>query len=122
MIVTDVSTRPEWNASLIGTWPGTSQVERLTKLTGHLVVAMAVIFSTSFSDAKTKRSTTARHEFVRLNACPSTERHRLPCPGHVIDHIKALACGGPDAPVNMQWQTIQEAKAKDKWERKECGK
>ena len=24
--------------------------------------------------------------------------------------------GGADAPSNMQWQTIEEAKAKDKWE------
>lgn len=29
---------------------------------------------------------------------------------------------GEDAPSNMQWQTVADAKAKDKWERKECGK
>jgi hypothetical protein len=40
----------------------------------------------------------------------------------VIDHIKPLACGGADAPANMQWQTTADAKAKDKWERRECGK
>jgi hypothetical protein len=40
----------------------------------------------------------------------------------VIDHIKALACGGADAPENMQWQTREDAKAKDRWERKGCGK
>ncbi len=37
-------------------------------------------------------------------------------PGHVVDHIIALKHGGPDSPSNMQWQTIEEAKAKDKWE------
>ena len=26
-------------------------------------------------------------------------------PGHVVDHIIPLACGGPDTPENMQWQT-----------------
>lgn len=26
------------------------------------------------------------------------------------------------SPANMQWQTVADAKAKDKWERKECGK
>jgi hypothetical protein len=26
------------------------------------------------------------------------------------------ACGGPDAVSNMQWQTIAEAKTKDRWE------
>jgi 5-methylcytosine-specific restriction endonuclease McrA len=41
-------------------------------------------------------------------------------PGHVVDHIIPLACGGSDAPSNMQWQTIADGKAKDKWERKSC--
>jgi hypothetical protein len=39
------------------------------------------------------------------------------CPGYVIDHINPLECGGADAPFNMQWQTIAEGKAKDRWER-----
>jgi hypothetical protein len=38
----------------------------------------------------------------------------------VVDHVKALACGGADHPSNMQWQTVEAAKRKDKWERKEC--
>lgn len=41
-------------------------------------------------------------------------------PGHVVDHIKPLACGGADDPSNMQWQTIAEGKAKDKVERQGC--
>jgi hypothetical protein len=72
--------------------------------------------------AKQYRSQAVRHEFVRLHACPATERHRLPCPGYIIDHIKALACGGADAVENLQWQTVADAKAKDRWELKECGK
>lgn len=43
-----------------------------------------------------------------------------PCKGYVIDHIQALARGGADAPNNMQWQTVDEAKLKDKWERRGC--
>ncbi len=31
-------------------------------------------------------------------------------------HIIPLCKGGADAVWNMQWQTIQDAKAKDKWE------
>jgi hypothetical protein len=31
-----------------------------------------------------------------------------------------LACGGPDAVSNLQWQTIRDVKAKDKWETKGC--
>jgi hypothetical protein len=38
----------------------------------------------------------------------------------VVDHVKPLACGGADAPGDMQWQTVAAAKAKDKWERIGC--
>jgi hypothetical protein len=37
-------------------------------------------------------------------------------PGYVVDHIVPLKRGGCDCPANMQWQTVAEAKAKDKWE------
>jgi len=37
-----------------------------------------------------------------------------------VDHIKPLACGGDDTPSNMQWQTKEAAKVKDKWERHGC--
>ena len=40
--------------------------------------------------------------------------------GYVVDHAIALACGGADDPSNMQWQTISEARAKDKIERRDC--
>ena len=42
------------------------------------------------------------------------------CEGYIIDHIKPLACGGADSPESMQWQTEEESKAKDKWERADC--
>lgn len=41
-------------------------------------------------------------------------------PGYVIDHIVPLACGGLDAPSNMQWQSAAAAKEKDKTERRGC--
>jgi hypothetical protein len=34
----------------------------------------------------------------------------------VIDHVQALKHGGADTPSNMQWQTVQAAKVKDKTE------
>ena len=39
-------------------------------------------------------------------------------PNGVVDHITPLAKGGKDVPSNMQWQTVAEARAKDRVERK----
>jgi hypothetical protein len=72
------------------------------------------------AEARIPRSYSAKAAFVRLHACPSTGLHRLPCKGWVIDHVKPLACNGPDLPSNMAWQTIAEGRAKDKWERIGC--
>ncbi len=67
-----------------------------------------------------KRSAAAKDAFKRLHPCPSTGKRSGACPGYVIDHRVALACGGADSPSNMQWQTVAEAKAKDRYERKGC--
>jgi len=61
-------------------------------------------------------------EFQRSTPCPATGQHRGKCPGYVIDHIDPLCHGGADAAVNMQWQTIVDAKVKDRWERRICRK
>src|SRR4030095_1915671 len=37
--------------------------------------------------------------------------------GYVVDYIVPLQCRGADVPSNMQWQTVQEAKIKDRSER-----
>jgi hypothetical protein len=63
-----------------------------------------------------KRSVEARDSFKHSHPCPSTGRSSGACPGYIIDHVTALKRGGADAPSNMQWQTIQESKAKDKIE------
>lgn len=63
-----------------------------------------------------QRSTAARREFQRSQPCPSTKKKTGACPGYVIDHVVPLKRGGADAPENMQWQTVAEAKAKDKIE------
>ncbi len=63
-----------------------------------------------------KRSAAARSAFRRCDPCPSTGLLSGACPGYVIDHIIALKRGGADDPVNMQWQSVEEAKAKDKVE------
>lgn len=63
-----------------------------------------------------KRSKAARSAFERQSPCPSTGRTRGACPGYIVDHVTPLECGGADAPSNMQWQTVADAKAKDKTE------
>ena len=74
------------------------------------------------AEARIKRSQHAIAEFKRQHPCPATGATKGPCKGYVIDHVKPLACGGVDAPNNMQWQTVSDGKAKDRWERKGCGK
>ena len=86
-------------------------------------IAVALVLLTPwFVHAKPQRSHSAKAAFQRGHPCPSTGLSNGNCKGFVIDHVKPLACGGADKPENMQWQTKSEAKAKDKWERKECGK
>jgi hypothetical protein len=63
-----------------------------------------------------KRSGHAKSAFKKQYACPSTGKISGACPGYVIDHKMPLKHGGQDAPSNMQWQTTQAAKAKDKTE------
>jgi hypothetical protein len=70
--------------------------------------------------AREYRSREVAREFQREHPCPSTGKTSGACPGYRKDHIKPLACGGPDAVSNLQWQTIAAARAKDRWERKAC--
>ena len=66
------------------------------------------------SRGKIKRSEAARRRFEAQTGYPHGR------PGYVVDHIVPLACGGADTPSNMQWQSVAEAKAKDKVERRGC--
>jgi len=70
----------------------------------------------SHSHGKTKRDPKQREAFMKSHPCPSTGKTHGACPGYVVDHVQALKHGGADTPSNMQWQTVSEAKAKDKWE------
>ena len=62
------------------------------------------------ASGKIHRSKSATYAFKRMTGYPHGR------PGYVIDHIIPLKRGGCDCPSNMQWQTISDAKAKDKIE------
>jgi hypothetical protein len=68
------------------------------------------------ASGRIRRSSAARRQFRNQNPCPTTGATTGPCPGFVIDHVKALKHGGTDEPGNMQWQSAAEAKAKDRRE------
>ena len=68
------------------------------------------------SRGRLERSAAAKDAFMRQTGHPHG------WPGHVVDHIVPLACRGADAPSNMQWQTTEEAKAKDRVERRGCSR
>src|SRR5215472_6430233 len=87
-----------------------------------VIIAGAVAFPPAPISAKEHRSREVTREFQREHPCRSTGRTSGACPGYRKDHIKALACGGPDAVSNLQWQTVADAKAKDQWERKACAR
>ena len=86
----------------------------LTLLDALIVGILAI----STAGASEPRSLEVKHEFQRQQPCPATGRTTGPCPGYIKDHVVPLACGGPDSVANLQWQTIEDAKAKDKWETK----
>jgi hypothetical protein len=68
------------------------------------------------SKGRIARSATAKRDFQKSHPCPSTGRTTGACKGYVIDHVVPLKRRGADSPSNMQWQTVQAAKAKDKVE------
>ena len=64
------------------------------------------------SHGRIQRSEGAKRDFMKESGYPKGR------PGYVVDHIVPLSKGGRDVPSNMQWQTVQDAKAKDKVERR----
>ncbi len=82
-----------------------------------LFIGVAVGFP---AHAETKRDPSQKYAFRKTNPCPSTGAQRGPCKGYVVDHVIPLCAGGPDRPSNMQWQTVEAGKRKDKEERRQC--
>jgi hypothetical protein len=84
------------------------------------ILAVVLVFAAPGADARAHRSEKVKADFQRANPCPATGQTKGKCPGYVIDHVYPLACGGLDDPLNLMWQTVRDAKIKDRWERKGC--
>lgn len=83
---------------------------------GHTVSQRADSDVSRDRHGRIARSAKAKQQFKRQHPCPSTGKGSGACPGYVIDHVHPLKRGGRDAPDNMQWQTVQDAKIKDRTE------
>ena len=68
------------------------------------------------SNGRIQRSAAARSSFQHSNPCPATGKTSGACPGYVVDHVQPLKRGGADSQSNMQWQTKEAAKIKDRTE------
>lgn len=74
------------------------------------------------ADGRIARSMLQRALFVRMHPCPATGQVTGACQKWAVDHIIPLACGGVDAPVNMQWLPLEikscaKPYCKDRFER-----
>jgi hypothetical protein len=85
---------------------GRSVLAPLTRA-GALISAIMVAVASGPLAANEHRSREVTREFQREHPCPATGRANGACPGYRKDHIEPLACGGPDAVWNLQWQTIR---------------
>ena len=68
------------------------------------------------AEASTCRSWAVKHQFDIMNGYPHGRK------GYVVDHVCALSMGGLDSVLNMQYQTIQDGKLKDRVESSEYGR
>lgn len=84
--------------------------------------SFATPVATSVDEAK-QRLARSRKE-VRLfrskNPCPATGEIQPTCKGFVVDHVKPKCAGGEDKITNMQYQSVAQAKKKDKIEIAYC--
>ncbi len=82
-----------------------------------IVVAVAVGLAGAHG---APRDPNVRNRFQKENPCPVNGKHRGPCPGYHIDHIKPLCAGGKDRLSNMQWLAIEQHGHKTKADRRAC--
>ena len=83
-------------------------------------VAVVIIAASVSTVCALPRDAVQKHAFRRANPCPVTGERKGACPGHEIDHRKALMNGGADTPRNMQWLSREQHTAKTRSDRAAC--
>ena len=83
-------------------------------------VAAALVVTSVSTACALPRDAVQKHAFRRANPCPVTGERKGACPGHEIDHRKALMNGGADTPRNMQWLPREEHRVKTQRDHAAC--
>ncbi len=92
------------------------------RLPGAFAALVSLLQAFPASPAESARPSNAEILFRLAHPCPATGQTQGPCKGYVIDRVIPIVCGGAEMPDNMQWQTLAEAKEKDRWEKIGCRK
>ena len=80
------------------------------------ILFFVILVAANVTQAYDCRNLSVKHKFDVMNGYPHG-RH-----GYIVDHICPLAQGGIDSVENMQYQTIVDSHAKDRWENTPYGK
>jgi hypothetical protein len=75
-----------------------------------LFLASIVAMSTPDANASICRNSAVKRQFDREQGYPHGRK------GYIVDHVCAIGCTGKDITANMQYQTIEASKKKDRWE------
>jgi hypothetical protein len=94
----------------------------------RLFLILCLLCSPAFADCNPPRdhyghilrSKKVVSDFRKTVPCPATGQTGKRCAGYVVDHVDPLCNCGPDAVGNLQWQTVSDAKRKDRIERRLC--
>jgi hypothetical protein len=86
-----------------------------------LVTAIVLLSHSCMADAKC-RSWSVKHQFDVINGYPKGRPSLAGEELWVVDHICALANGGLDKVLNLQYQSLSESRKKDKIENTPLGK
>jgi hypothetical protein len=86
----------------------------------RLLIVLLLLALPVHAGERIKRDPKAVRIFRATVPCPATGKPEKRCAGFLVDHVIPLCAGGPDKPSNMQYQSVEDAKIKDRAERKLC--